>query len=94
MKLGYLSFDRRGKFRLFALTDFSSIFFSLLLHSFFLPLLLKKTLDQMEIEKNEDQQLTTNTFMLLANSIRMNKHNEKKFITVRIDEKILSAVPQ
>ena len=48
----------------------------------------------MEIEKNEDQQLTTNTFMLLANSIRMNKHNEKKFITVRIDEKILSAVPQ
>ena len=38
--------------------------------------------------------LTTNTFILLVNSIRMNKHNEKKIITVRIDEKILRAVPQ
>ena len=32
--------------------------------------------------------------ILLVHSAMMNKHNEKKFITVTIDEKILRAVPQ
>ena len=38
--------------------------------------------------------LTTRHLILLVNSIKMNKHNEKKITTVRIDETILRAVPQ
>lgn len=95
MKLGYLSFDRTDKFRLFALTDFSCSFpLAYFLFPFFSSLTVKKALNQIEIEKKEDNlNLTTNTFNING-ELPNDEHNEKNFITVRKDEKILRAVPQ